>query len=107
MATFQRVFEQGDTAERIRQCLGPWAQWIGQFRQVSTHYCDILQGLSDSLQLTHQRAVQEERIRNNQTWAWRTQREPHEEIMDVVMMDSDEDITEEEALRMLRRDYGQ
>eukprot|EP00959_Pyramimonas_sp_CCMP1952_P400065 8382209-Pyramimonas_sp.AAC.1 len=107
MSAFQSVFEQGDTAERLRQFLGPHVQWLGQFRQVSIYYCDAFQGLSDLMQLTHQRAEQEERIRDGQTWAWRTQKEPHEDIMDVVMMDTDEDISEEEAMRMLRRDYGE
>ena len=102
------ILTHGDNAERIRQYLGPRVRWMAQLHQVSMFFCDFLHNLLVTMQVSFQVAEHEEDHRDTQTWLWRIQREPHLELRDVVMMQLDEGdyITEEEAMRMLQRDFG-
>ena len=81
---------------------------MAQLYQVSIFFCDFLHNLLVTMQVSFQGAEHEEDHRDSQTWLWRIQREPHLELRDVVMMQLDEGdyITEEEAMRMLQRDFG-
>ena len=90
MSDLTVIFTQYSISERVRQFLGPRAQWVAQLHQTATNFCDYIQGYLNLLERPYHQAVQEEAIRERQTLQWLSHLEPHEETMHFGPLDSED-----------------
>ncbi|CAK0793561.1 unnamed protein product [Prorocentrum cordatum] len=95
MTDLTYILMQDGSARGLRHFLGPRVQWTASLHQVSMFYCDFYQGNLGFLHQSFMGAMIEESIRDSQTWHWGIQREPHEEIRDVMNMNVDMNITDD------------